>query len=48
MSTPRLRLIRPAPDPLGLYVRSGWADQPTLLSFINSGDAALSGVVIEA
>lgn len=48
MSTPRLRLIRPAPDPLGLYIRVGHADQPTLLSFITSGDAALSGVVIDA
>ena len=48
MSTPLLRLVRPAPDPLGLYVRVGWADQPTLLSFITSGDAALSGVVIDA
>ncbi len=43
-----LRLIRPAPDPLGLYIHAGHADQPTLLSFITSGDAALSGVVVEA
>ena len=49
MSTaPSLRLVRPAPDPLGLYVRAGWADQPTLLSFITSGDASLSGIVVAA
>ena len=48
MSQPRIRLIRAAPDPLGLYIRAGRNDQTTLLSFIAAGDASLSGVVFEA
>lgn len=48
MSLNRLRLIRPAPDPLGLYIRAGREDQKSLLSFIAAGDASLSGVVLEA
>ena len=48
MSQSRIRLIRAAPDPLGLYIRAGRNDQTTLLSFMASGDASLSGVVFDA
>lgn len=48
MSTSRLRLVRLAPDPLGLYVRAGRIDQKDLQSFITSGAAAFTGVVFEA
>ena len=40
MSTSPLRLVRLAPDPLGLYVRAGRLDQKDLQSFITSGSAA--------
>jgi hypothetical protein len=43
-----LRLVRLAPDPLGLYVRAGRQDQKDLQSFITSGSAAFTGVVFEA
>lgn len=48
MSTLPLRLVRLAPDPLGLYVRAGRIDQKDLQSFITSGAAAFTGVVFEA
>ena len=48
MSTSPLRLVRLAPDPLGLYVRAGHIDQKDLQSFITSGSAAFTGVVFEA
>lgn len=48
MSSPRLRLVRLAPDPLGLYVRAGRIDQKHLQSFITAGAAAFTGVVFEA
>ena len=48
MSTPPLRLVRLAPDPLGLYIRAGRIDQKELQSFITSGAAAFTGVVFEA
>jgi hypothetical protein len=48
MSSPNLRLVRLAPDPLGLYVRAGRTDQKDLQSFITSGAAAFTGVVFEA
>ena len=48
MSTTPLRLVRPAPQPLGPYVRAGHADQKELLSYITSGPAAFNGVVFEA
>jgi len=48
MSTPPLRLVRLAPDPLGLYVRAGRIDQKDLQSFVTSGAAAFTGVVFEA
>jgi hypothetical protein len=48
MSSPRLRLVRSAPDPLGLYVRAGRIDQKDLQSFITCGAAAFTGVVFEA
>lgn len=48
MSTQSLRLVRLAPDPLGMYVRAGRTDQKDLQSFITSGAAAFTGVVFEA
>lgn len=48
MSLPTVRLVRPAPDPLGLYVRAGRVDQKDLQNFIAAGLAAFSGVVFEA
>jgi hypothetical protein len=48
MSTPALRLVRRAPDPLGLYIRAGRVDQKDLENFITSGSLAFTGVVFEA
>lgn len=48
MSAPRLRLVRPAPDPLGLYIRAGRIDQRDLLSFVTARALAFTGVVFEA
>jgi hypothetical protein len=50
MSTapPKLRLVRPAPDPLGLYVRAGGIGREDLQNFIMSNGATFSGVVFEA
>jgi len=48
MSTSSLRLVRLAPDPLGLYVRAGRLDQKDLQSFITSGSEAFTDVVFEA
>jgi hypothetical protein len=50
MSTlaPKLRLVRPAPDPLGLYVRAGSIGREDLQNFIMSNGATFSGVVFEA
>ncbi len=48
MSSPRLRLVRLAPDPLGLYIRAGRIDQKDIQTFISSGAASFTGVVFEA
>lgn len=48
MSLPNIRLVRVAPDPLGLYIRAGRMDQRELQSFIASGASGLTGVVFEA
>lgn len=48
MSSPNLRLVRLAPDPLGLYVRAGRIDQKDLQTFISRGAASFNGVVFEA
>jgi hypothetical protein len=48
MSASHLRLVRRAPDPLGLYIRAGRIDQKELQSFITAGAAAFTGVVFEA
>lgn len=48
MSSPRLRLVRLAPDPLGMYIRAGHTDQKDLQNFISSGSLAFTGVVFEA
>jgi hypothetical protein len=48
MSLPAIRLVRPAPDPLGLYLRAGRLDQKELQNFIAAGLTAFSGVVFEA
>lgn len=44
----KIRLVRPAPDPLGLYIRAGRIDQKDLLNFIASGKSGLTGVVFDA
>lgn len=43
-----IRLIRPAPDPLGHFIRAGHADQKDLQTFVLSGATAFTGVVVEA
>ena len=48
MSASPLRLVRLAPDPLGLYVSAGRLDQKDLQSFITSGSAAFTGFVFDA
>jgi hypothetical protein len=48
MTTSSLRLVRLAPDPLGLYIRAGRLDQKDLQTFISAGPAAFTGVVFEA
>jgi hypothetical protein len=48
MSSPKIRLVRLAPDPLGLYVRPGRIDHKDLQSFITAGAAAFTGGVFEA
>jgi hypothetical protein len=47
MPPPIIRLVRSAPDPLGLFLRVGHAGQKDLQTFITAGDAAFSGVVLE-
>ena len=47
MSTSKIRLVRSAPDPLGLYIRAGRIDRD-LQSFITAGSATFTGVVFEA
>lgn len=49
MSAPhRLRLVRPAPDPLGLFIRAGRIAQGDLQNFITSRAPSFTGVVLEA
>lgn len=48
MFTRNLRLVRSAPDPLGLFLRVGHNGQKEMQSFIASGDAAFSGIVFDA
>jgi len=48
MSTRNLRVVRAAPDPLGLYIRAGRVDQRALQSFVTSRPLAFTGVVFEA
>jgi len=45
---PRLRAVRPAPEPLGLYVRVGRNDHRALLNVLSAGDLGCFGVVIDA
>lgn len=47
MTISRVRLIRPAPDPLGLFIRAGRIGQIDLQNFITSR-SAFTGVVFEA
>lgn len=42
---PRPRVVRPAPEPLGLYVRAGRIDHVELLNLFAAGDAECFGVV---
>ncbi|MFQ5954119.1 MAG: hypothetical protein ACE5JZ_03545 [Kiloniellales bacterium] len=46
MSPPRA--VRPAPEPLGLYVRAGRNDHIELLNLLAAGDAECFGVVFDA
>ena len=48
MLTNRIRLVRPAPDPLGLFVRSGRIAQDDLQNFITARAASFTGVVFDA
>lgn len=41
-------LVRPAPDPLGLYIHAGRNDHGELLSLLAQGDARCFGFIIEA
>lgn len=41
------RAVRPAPDPLGLYLRPGRNDHAEMLNLIASGDAACFGAVFD-
>ena len=45
---PRPRAVRPAPDPVGLYVRAGRNDHKALLNLLSAGDLRCFGVVIDA
>lgn len=42
MSNPRIRLVRPVPDPLGLFIRAGQVAQEDLQNFITSRTAPFS------
>ncbi|WP_293224078.1 hypothetical protein [Ottowia sp.] len=46
--TPNLRLVRSAPDPLGLYIRVARVGSPELQSFIATRHIQFTGVVLEA
>ncbi|MFO1349898.1 MAG: hypothetical protein U1F68_04145 [Gammaproteobacteria bacterium] len=48
MSSPKIRVVRSAPDPLGLYIRAGRVDHKDLQSFITTGSPVFTGVVFEA
>jgi hypothetical protein len=48
MAQPSIRLVRAAPEPLGLFLRVGHNGHKDVQTFISSGDAAIGGVVIEA
>ena len=39
------RIVRPVPDPLGLYIRPEYRDQKALLEFLSSGNTSFSGFV---
>jgi len=41
------RLLRPLPNPLGLYFRPGFADHKKLLALIAEGRTAFTGLVFE-
>ena len=41
------RIVRPAPDPLGLYLRVARNDHKELLNLIAAGDASCFGVVFD-
>lgn len=42
------RAVRPAPSPLGLYFRAGRNDHRVLSELIAAGDAACTGIVVDA
>ena len=47
MNQPLPRLIRPLPDPLGLYFRPAYGDHRVLLALLAEGRSALTGIVFE-
>ena len=48
MTKPNLRIIRPAPRPLGLYIRTGKDGRADLENFILANPAGINGLVVEA
>ena len=48
MTKPNLRIIRPAPLPLGLYIRTGKDGRADLENFILANPAGINGLVVEA
>ncbi len=47
MIHPMPRLIRPLPNPLGLYFRPGYLDQSALLALLAEGRSAFTGIVFD-
>jgi hypothetical protein len=45
---PRPRAVRPAPEPLGLYIFAGRNDHKGLLNLLSQGDLRCFGIVIDA
>lgn len=47
MAVPVPRLIRPLPDPLGLYFRPGYNDHRVILALLAEGQTGLTGIVFD-
>src|SRR5258708_7912483 len=48
LKLPLPRLIRPKPDPLGLYFRAGYNDHEAISSAVLAGRTHFTGVVVDA